>query len=474
MNTILSLASVMAPAAAVALLAGGVCPPQACHSPASGAGAPTASVALHSGATLASGILRVIAPGDLAAQPEARIRTHTRVVQQDDSGTYELVIDNGVPAAKVNGEAVPASRINEIEPGVWVIESEDGEVIARFFVGAPPIPPVPLAAGTAPNLARDFAHLPQLDRQIERQLQDLAIRPALPDRPGAAARAPAAPPPTMFGVVMRPAPEGTDGVLLERVIEGLPAARAGVRSGDVIVQIGSDPNAPIATPDTLRAVLRDKQPGDELKLRVLRDGDEKDITVTLDAFDSARLTQSGSPAQAMPSMRGNSAFSGAFAESLADGPPANLSREARQQMSEALEALRQAEQLASGEARQAHEHARAAIEQFVGALERMEADGLSTQDAMRGDLGRWFGQFRNDQMVWGDKPGMVFTLPRNSLQTDRSGQNQNAARNDPHSETEAARSRTQGDTEARLNAMAERLERIEKLLEKLAADAAQP
>ena len=443
MNTILSLASVLAPAAAVALVAGGVCPPEQCQ---------TASVAegvalrIHSPSLAPAVHLASLPPASV--QQQKQIHTHVKVVQRDDTGTYELVIENGEPRAKVNGKAVPADRIIEREDGVWVIEDENREVVARFHIAAAPRAPQPPAPNPSRDLALEFQTLPQI--------QDFNFRnPANQEQPR-----------TMLGVVMGPAPDGAApdgaadgvGVLIERVVEGLPADRAGLQSGDVIIGIdGADQ----ATPDSLRTLLRDRKPGDKLQFRVLRGDEEKDLTVELDAFDRSKLVQPHPLAMELPQpLRG-----GAFAGSLG-----GLSGEARKQMDEAFKALREAEQLASGEARQAHDHALKAIEQFVAALERMEAEGLSTGDAMRGDLGRWFGQFKDDQMVWGDKPGMVFTLPRNSLQLDRRAQqhDQNAAGG--NTETGAEPIRRDDDVEARLNAMADRLQRIEQLLEKLAAD----
>jgi hypothetical protein len=432
MNTILSLASVLAPAAAVALVAGGVCPPEQCRSH-----TPSLAPAVH----LASLPLASV-------QQQTQIHTHIKVVQQDDTGTYELVIENGEPRAKVNGEAVPAERVIEREDGVWTIEDDGGGVVATFHIGAPPRAPRPPTANLSQDLPRPS--LPQI----------LTLAPSERD----ALRAPVnvEQPRTMLGVVMGPAPDGAadggdGGVLIERVVEGLPADRAGLESGDVITRIdGADQ----ATPDSLRTLLRDRKPGDKLQLRVLRGDEEKDLTVELEAFDRSTLAQTYSLAMELPQpLRG-----GAFAGSLG-----GLSGEARKQMDEAFKALREAEQLASGDAKRAHEHAREAIEQFVAALERMEAEGLSTGDAMRGDLGRWFGQFKDGQMVWGDKPGMIFTLPPSNLQFDRRGQrDQNSTGG--NDETGSERIRKEDDVEVRLNAMADRLERIEKLLEKLAAD----
>jgi membrane-associated protease RseP (regulator of RpoE activity) len=453
MNAFLSLAGVVAPAAAVAVVAaaggaGGVCPPEGC----SGAGQTLVvrpalgnegHLMLHA---QVAGLPLAMLPQDQNQITRSELRTHIKVVQQDDTGTYELVIDNGEPSAKVNGRSVPAERIKERAGGVWVIEGENGETLATFHIGAAP------AAPQMPGLARDFS------RDLAAELRNLPRLEDMRPRGTFNIHTTVEQPKTMFGVVMGPAPDDASGsgILIERVIEGLPADRAGIRSGDVIIAIEG---ASQATPDALRALLREKAAGDEVTMTLRRDGAEQQVTVTLEAFDNQKLTGSMDPG--LPR-----ALSGAFAGSLG-----GLSADARRQMDEALKALGEAESLASGEAREAHEHARKAIEQFVAALERMEAEGLSTRDAMRGDLGRWFSQFKDDQMVWGDKPGMVFTLPPNSLQFDRRLDDDRRFAGG-NTETERERIR-KDDVETRLNAMAQRLERIEKLLEKLAGDTPQ-
>jgi putative serine protease PepD len=65
---------------------------------------------------------------------------------------------------------------------------------------------------------------------------------------------------------------------LVNVVDGSPAARAGLRTGDVVVEV--DGKA-IETGDELREAIDAKKPGDELELKVQRGGDERDVTVEL-------------------------------------------------------------------------------------------------------------------------------------------------------------------------------------------------
>jgi S1-C subfamily serine protease len=83
------------------------------------------------------------------------------------------------------------------------------------------------------------------------------------------------------------------GVALTSVREGTPAARAGLRAatdatvsggeevptgGDVITALDGDP---VSTSEELRARIDAKQPGDELEVTYVRDGDTRTVTVTL-------------------------------------------------------------------------------------------------------------------------------------------------------------------------------------------------
>ena len=68
------------------------------------------------------------------------------------------------------------------------------------------------------------------------------------------------------------------GALVARVYARTPAARAGVRPGDIIVGAAG---RRIESVEDLFAVLRDQDPGDEITLRALRDGRDVEVDVTL-------------------------------------------------------------------------------------------------------------------------------------------------------------------------------------------------
>ena len=81
--------------------------------------------------------------------------------------------------------------------------------------------------------------------------------------------------PPLIGVSVE---ETADGLRVASVVPGLGADEAGIEGGDVIVAVGGE-----AIGDTaqLRALLAGAEPGDEVSVRVERDGRERSLRVTL-------------------------------------------------------------------------------------------------------------------------------------------------------------------------------------------------
>ena len=70
----------------------------------------------------------------------------------------------------------------------------------------------------------------------------------------------------------------SDGLPLSQVVAGSGAAKAGLQDGDVLVRLG---DRPINAFDDLLAALRDRKPGDEVRLLYLRDGIDHETLATL-------------------------------------------------------------------------------------------------------------------------------------------------------------------------------------------------
>lgn len=73
------------------------------------------------------------------------------------------------------------------------------------------------------------------------------------------------------------APRGR-GVLVSRVEEDTPAAKAGLRAGDVIIAVNGKG---IAERGDIAEALADKEPGDTVPVKIVRDGSEKTLTVEI-------------------------------------------------------------------------------------------------------------------------------------------------------------------------------------------------
>jgi S1-C subfamily serine protease len=84
-----------------------------------------------------------------------------------------------------------------------------------------------------------------------------------------------------------PALPSGQGAVVQEVIAGSPAEDAGVAIGDVITRVDG---TPIDSNHRLADVVGQYQPGDRIKLTILRAGDTKSITATLgeNPQDSAR------------------------------------------------------------------------------------------------------------------------------------------------------------------------------------------
>jgi len=81
----------------------------------------------------------------------------------------------------------------------------------------------------------------------------------------------------LLGVVAVPRP-GSDGLRLSSIMPGSGAERAGLREGDVIVRFAG---SGVDGLEELRALIRDRKPGDSVSVLYLRDGEAHATSATL-------------------------------------------------------------------------------------------------------------------------------------------------------------------------------------------------
>lgn len=81
-----------------------------------------------------------------------------------------------------------------------------------------------------------------------------------------------------FGVQFSPVPHA-DGVQVEQVVPNAPAAKAGIQANDVMTHFNGEKLQDV---DHIRRLIAAKKPGDKVKVKILRDGEEKEFEVTLE------------------------------------------------------------------------------------------------------------------------------------------------------------------------------------------------
>jgi len=84
----------------------------------------------------------------------------------------------------------------------------------------------------------------------------------------------------------------SEGALIQNVVPGSPAEKAGMQSGDLLVEYGGQK----VSPDELPRLVADSAVGDRVKVKVYRDGDEKTLNVRIgemppDTYEVATSTE---------------------------------------------------------------------------------------------------------------------------------------------------------------------------------------
>ncbi|MCA9311975.1 MAG: PDZ domain-containing protein [Phycisphaerales bacterium] len=209
------------------------------------------------------------------------------LVEAGDQGTrtIKIVQNNGEYVVYVNGEKV-ASGSNDGSVD-RLLNRWTGDQMVRFRNGDGDI------AFTADatlqwvgdeEMQKEHEHALHLLKMGENEPFGVAVAAPAPDHP-----------PVMVGVMMEDVDENLASYLgidpghatrITRVIEGLPAAKGGLRTQDIIVRIDG---REAAAPDDIRAVLRKKNPGDVLAIKVLRAGQPQELKIRLEAFQPTAL-----------------------------------------------------------------------------------------------------------------------------------------------------------------------------------------
>jgi hypothetical protein len=213
-----------------------------------------------------------------AGDEQARSTSITTMSQSDGKDSFTIKISGDEIKAEHNGNAVPAERVKREGNRIRIVD-EEGNTLSTFNVGS--------------RTLSTLRALPQRDGNVW-------MAPRQPGLggggggPAVAMTVPGQTPPVMLGVTMgEPDQSVLDflgikaGVRLDRVVEDLPAAKAGLREGDLIVGVNGKPSVSQAQ---LREILMAAEPGDELAVSVVRRGEgRKEYKITLAKWDGAKL-----------------------------------------------------------------------------------------------------------------------------------------------------------------------------------------
>lgn len=83
-------------------------------------------------------------------------------------------------------------------------------------------------------------------------------------------------------------PESQKGAVVQQVTKGMPADKAGIKVGDVIVEIDGKP---IQSDSAMRRTVGESKPGSTLSFKLLRDGKTVSLPVTVANLDERALAQ---------------------------------------------------------------------------------------------------------------------------------------------------------------------------------------
>ena len=168
-------------------------------------------------------------------------------------------------------------------------------------------------------------------------------------------------------------------VLLERVVDGLPADKAGLQAKDIIIGFGE--KAEPRSADDIRKVLAKADPGTKVKVKVLRKGEPVTLDLKLEAFNASALGRVEAAAPGMGVNMGESVLPQRMGQGWAE-----LGQEHHEKMAHAEQALREAAEMlahletqAGARTADAHRQASEAIKQAIEAMKQGDLAGLEIE-----------------------------------------------------------------------------------------------
>ncbi len=275
----------------------------------------------------------------------------------ENGDRYEIRVKNDDVKATLNGKTVPDDRIRIGDSSIELLDT-DGHTVASMNTN----PRV-----TSPSL-------PRIPGRLLTTVDDDDIVF------GNTITVASEPPKVMVGINMSDVGPtlrehfGLDedaGFVVDSVVDGLPASKAGIKDRDIVVSI----DGKNVTNATLRDTLNEKEPGQTVKVRILRKGERKDLNLVLEAYDASKLGLSSSaPGLAM---LGDIPLQRFYFE---NGAQEEHTEEAQRAMEEASRAMEQAMAQLNGANK---DSMREASEQMRQALEEMRRSQEQNSQLLR-------------------------------------------------------------------------------------------
>ncbi|MFK7758382.1 MAG: PDZ domain-containing protein [Phycisphaerales bacterium] len=235
-----------------------------------------------------------------AAHPhdhDSNTTTHNSWTQTVSDGThvYKLTMHGDDYTVIVDGKEIPKSQINK-EGTTFIVSNADGEVIHTFenYKNAQ-TPTTPWKVNAFPSGAvgaiggagvsgRNFEIV--INTDDEDGFAHQALVTGVQSKPK-----------VMLGIYSGEPSESlreqlgieNDALLVERVIKGLSADKAGIKDHDIIISIDGSKGM---TSSDLTKLLTKHTPGDEIKVVVIRNGKEIKLATKLLAYDAGALGHS--------------------------------------------------------------------------------------------------------------------------------------------------------------------------------------
>lgn len=235
--------------------------------------APAALVALLAGTAAAQFVAEVGQPSTPSGTAGATsVQT---IVTETNGSRSELRLENDqVVKVVLDGKAISLDRVQRNGSEVIVLGPAGERLHVFRLVGPASAPPAPSVIVAQPAVRGVPAAPAVPDLVIGMELTQPPVMLGINlSSPGEQLRA-------HLGIGDKPA------ILIDRVIEGLPAAKAGLKQHDVIISINGSASA---SSDTLSETLAAAKPGDTIDLAIKRGGETVQIKATLEAYDAARL-----------------------------------------------------------------------------------------------------------------------------------------------------------------------------------------